>query len=184
MEACRVLALCAEWAIGCSMNEAQQVGETPNPASASAPTPVPAQVNASSTSDKLRSVPILPPHLRGPQPAPKVEPLNPTLDEGDLKLSLNIVIDGRSIRIMDCNFTTTACGGLDPKNRGIVFQCLEQLTDQARQAAAIKINSGVPMPEPSPGEMWQTDPGLSDSSVVEVRAQDGANHLPNGAPRY
>jgi hypothetical protein len=118
-------------------------------------------------------------------PTPKVEPLNPALDEGDLKLSLNIVLDGRTIRIMDCNFTATSCGGLDAKNRGLVFQSIERLADEALQAAALKLNRAVPLPEPSPDEAQQGDPGLIDSSVVNgARTQDGMNHLPNGAPRY
>jgi hypothetical protein len=167
------------------MNEAKPVNEPPNVTPASSPSPVPKQVSGSSIDDRLRNVSILPRSLMEPEPAPKVEPLNPTLDEGDLKLSLNVVIDGRTIRVMDCNFSTTACGGLDAKNRGLVFQSIERLTDEALQAAAIKLNRAVPLPEPSPDEMQHGDPGLSDSSVVNAaRAQDGMNHLSNGSPRY
>jgi hypothetical protein len=167
------------------MNEAKPVSEPPNAAPASAPSPVPRQASGSSIADILRNVPILPPHLRQPEPTPKVEVLNPALDEGDLKLSLNVVINGRQIRIMDCDFTTTACGGLNAKNRGIVFQCLENLTDQARQAAAIKLNSALPLAEPSHDEMQHGDSGMIDAKAMNgPLPQDGGNHLLNGAPRY
>lgn len=167
------------------MNEAKPVSETPNVTPASASSPAPRQVNGSSIDDRLRNVSILPRSLREPEPAPKVQVLNPGLEEGDLKLSLNVTIDGRTIRIMDCNFSAMAFGGLDAKNRGVVFQSIARLTDEALQVAAIKLNRAVPFPEPSPDEMQHADPGLIDSSVVNAaRAQDGMNHLPNGAPRY
>ena len=77
-------------------------GVWPRKVAGSNPSPAPEQVNGSSIADRLRNVPVLPLHLREPEPTPKVEVLNPGLDESDLKLTLNVTIDGRTIRIMDC----------------------------------------------------------------------------------
>src|SRR6266567_2555047 len=164
-------------------NAAKPVSEPLTVTPASAPSPAPEQVNGISVKERLRNIPILPPHLREPEPAPKVQVLNPGLDESDLKLSLSVTIHGRTIRIMDCNFSTTACGGLDAKNRGLVFQSIERLTDEVLRAAAIKLNSAVPLPEPSPDEMQHGDPGMIDSTGMDgMPLRRGANHLLNSAP--
>ncbi len=165
------------------MNEAKPVSETPNVTPASALSPVPKQVSGSSIDDRLRNVSILPRHLREPEPAPKVEVLNPGLDEGDLKLTLNVTIQGRTIPIMNCHFSTTTCGGLDAKNRGLVFQSIERLTDDALQVAAIKLNRAVPLPEPSPDEKQQGDASMIDSRGMDEAPPPG-NHFLNGAPRH
>jgi uncharacterized protein YjbI with pentapeptide repeats len=158
------------------MNQAEQVGGTPNAAPASASSAM--RANGNSTKMDLSNVPLLPRHLREADPTPKVELLNPTLDEADLKLSLNVTINGRTIRIMDCNFSTTACGGLDPKNRGIVFQSIERLADEALQAAAIKLNAAAPVPEPSDEEIENGDGhDMTDGGQMNGHC----NRLTNGA---
>src|SRR5712691_439884 len=92
---------------------AQAASVAPEPVSS----PAPGKSNGSKHFP-FDNISILPPSMRQPEPVPKVQVVDATLQEGDLKVRINVEIHGRSLRIMDGKFETTICEGIDGKNRG------------------------------------------------------------------
>ena len=125
------------------------------PAASVAPEPVSSPVPGKSNGGKhfpFDDIPILPRSMRQPE-VPKVQIVDATLQEGDLKVRLNVEIHGRSLRIMDGKFETTICGGIDGRNRGILIQSLEALLEHVQRSVATKVNSALPVEAPTSDEI-------------------------------
>lgn len=132
------------------MND-QPAGQTATDAPEPTPTRAPAQTNGMEP-DSLENVPLLPPHMRQPEPKPQVR-VDADLEEGDLKVHLNVEIHSKNIRIMDSSFETTVCGGVEGKNRGTFYQSLEGLLEHVQRSVAAKVNSMLPVEAPAANEV-------------------------------
>ncbi len=73
--------------------------------------PAAGQVNGSKNF-AFANILILPAAMRQAETAPKVQVVDASLQEGDLKVRINVEIHGTNLRIMDCSFDTNICGGI------------------------------------------------------------------------
>ena len=104
-----------------------------------APSPPPG-TNGSKARD-LQNEPLIPPTPVA-APAPVIDE---ELDGDDLRLSITVKVNGRSIKIMNAQFNRIVPDGGLGKHRHVFFQTLTNVLDEMRTTVAIKTNSKLPI---------------------------------------
>ncbi len=98
--------------------------------------------NNGSKARDLQNEPLIP-------PTPVVEPTPVIIDEEldchDLRMSISVKVNGRSIKIMDSKFHRIVPDGARSQNRHVYFQTLASILDEVKLTVAIKTNSKLPI---------------------------------------
>jgi hypothetical protein len=141
------------------------------PATSSKPEGVspPRDTNGSKLRD-LQNEPLIPPTPVA-EPTPVI--IDEELDGDDLRLTINVKVNGRSLKIMNAQFNRIVPDGAQGKHRHVFFQTLASVLDEMRTTVAIKTNSKLPVePFPKDGNKnWDgkdfvaSDPGPVPSSL-------------------
>jgi len=131
--------------------------------------PPPARTNGSTSRD-FQNEPLIPPKQEAALSSPVIDE---ELEGADLRMTINVKVHGRSLKIMDATFNRVVPEGGDSKHRHVYFQTLASILDEVKMTVAIKTNSKLPI-EPFPKDAkkgWDDndfiprDPGSMPASL-------------------